>query len=111
MNKEQFQEWQKGVKEHISHLNNTVEERKILKEILENHLKQFFNFDEIEYDREFQKILLKWDRIANPVIRNDNIGNLGMDWIIRADYDDQAFRIVVIEIYPFGLERGLQEEI
>ena len=106
MNLEEFRTWQDGVCEHIRMLDQMVDDRKILKEIIEKHLKQFFDYDDIEYDREFNKITLKWDKGTSPVIKNDMIADLHMDWIIRADYDDNAFRVVVVEVYPFGLDEG-----
>lgn len=105
MNLQEFRNWQDDVKDHIISLNTIVNDRRVLKENLENHLREFFNFKEIEYDREFSKIILKWDKNTNPTILNDKISELHMDWIISSAYDDMANRIVVVEVYPFGINK------
>lgn len=105
MNLQEFRNWQDDVKDHIISLNTIVNDRRVLKENLENHLREFFNFKEIEYDREFSKIILKWDKNTNPTILNDKISELHMDWIISSAYDDMANRIVIVEVYPFGINK------
>ena len=98
-------EWKNGVREHIYSLNTIIKERQILKELIKDYLSQFFDFDSWETNRDFSKIILKWDKNHNPVINEEsNISELGMDWIITAEYDDEANRIVVIELYPWGIE-------
>ena len=104
MNKEEFHNWQTGVKEHLFNLNTLIEERVLLKKYLENHLQQFFDFEEIEYDKDFKKIKLMWSEKSSPVIHHQNIGNLMMDWIIKSGYDDKANKIIMVEVYPFGVE-------
>lgn len=101
---EELDSWKYAVSEHISFVDQTINDRQILKETIEKHLSQFFDWDIIDYNRDFTMITLKWDHGVNPVIRNDKIHELGMDWIIKSDYDDKANRIVVIEIYPWGIE-------
>lgn len=103
MNSEELEMWKDGVFEHCHYLETLVNDRKTLKGLIEEHLKQFFDWDEIEYSKDFDVITMKWAHDAQPVIYNTKIGELGMDWIIKAEYDDLAYRIVVIEIYPFGL--------
>ena len=105
MNLQEFRNWQDDVREHITSLTTLTNDRRMLKENLENHLREFFNFKEIEYDRDFTKIILKWDKNSTPVILNDKISELHMDWIISSAYDDMANRIVIVEVYPFGISR------
>ena len=105
MNLQEFRNWQDDVRDHIESLTTLTNDRRMLKENLENHLREFFNFKEIEYDRDFTKIILKWDKNSTPVIFNDKISELHMDWVISSAYDDMANRIVVVEVYPFGISR------
>ena len=105
MNKDEMELWREAVFVHSKQRIDLVNDRKEIKSHLEAHLKQFFDFDEIEYvDFDFNKILLKFNRDVSP-IPPKNIGDLGMDWIISTGYDDGAFSIVIIEIYPFGIDK------
>lgn len=103
MNKEEFQQWQDVVMLHCQERDRIVNDRMELKSVLEAHLKQFFNYDSIHFDKDFNKITLKWVYGVSPIIRK-NIGELGMEWVISVDYDENAFKIVLIEVYPFGIE-------
>ena len=96
--------WKKAVDEHISILDQTIEDRNTLKKSIEEHLSQFFEWEEIEYNRDFTVITLSWAYGVSPVIKADKISDLKMDWIINADYDDKANRIVTVEIHPWGVE-------
>lgn len=104
MNLQEFRNWQDDVRYHITSLNTIVNDRRVLKENLENHLQQFFDFEEIEYDKDFKKIKLMWSEKSSPVINHKNIGNLMMDWIIKSGYDDKADKVIIVEVYPFGVE-------
>ena len=104
MNTDELSSWRDGVNEHISMVDTLVNDRKILKNLIEEHLKQFFDWDSIEYNKDFSEITMKWDKDCHPIIKHEKINELMMDWCISVGYDDNAFRIVVIEVYPFGLE-------
>lgn len=108
MNSEELRLWQEGVFEYSETLKNLIDGRLKLKELLTEHLSQFFSWDKIEFDREFNKITLYYKRDVGAVIKSDNMSDLGMDWIVSPDVDDKAFRIIKIEVYPFGLpEEGV----
>ena len=92
--------WKKGVSVHLGHVNSIIEDRKSLKDLLESHLKRFFDYDYIETDREFKVITLTWSHGRTLSIESNIIDMLGMDWKIKTD---EANRIVV-EVYPFGVE-------
>ena len=100
----ELETWKKAVNEHIDMLNSLVDDRKSLKKSIEEHLKSCFEWDDIEYNRDFSVITLKWDKDTSPVIYHDKISELGMDWSIHADYDENAFKIIVVEVYPWGVE-------
>lgn len=102
MNPEELLIWQDKVFEHTHIIKKMIEERNALKKEFEEHLSQFFDWGSIEYDKDFNKIELRWENGINPVIQK-NIGDLGMEWIIRPGYDERGFEITVIELYPFGL--------
>lgn len=97
-------DWRLAVTDHISSLDQLVNDRAILKDELEKHLSQFFEWDNIEHNRDFTVITLSWEKDVNPVIKSDKISELGMDWIIKTGRDDSAFSIVMVEIYPWGVE-------
>lgn len=96
--------WKLAVEDHIAHLDQLIVDRGILKDEIEKHLAQFFDWEEIECNRDFSVITLKWAYGESPVIKADKISDLNMDWIISADYDDKANRIVLIEVYPWGVK-------
>ena len=110
MNLEEFRQWQDAVCIHCKERDRIVDDRRELKSLLETHLKQFFSYDSIEFDKDFNKITLKWAKEVSPVIRS-NIKELGMEWIISTGYDDMAFNIVVVEVYPFGVPEGIIESL
>ena len=103
MNLEELEFWKEGVFEYSKNLENVVEDRKKLKELLVEHLSKFFTWNDIEFDRDFNKVTLLYKTGVGAVINSDNMSNLGMDWMVMSGYDDRANRIIVIEVYPFGL--------
>lgn len=106
MDKERLEQWKDGVMEHCKYVQDMIKQRKLLKEHIEEHLSQFFDWESIEYSKDFDVITLTWAYGHNPIIYHDKIGELNMDWTIKAEYDDKAFRVVVIEVHPFGIEEG-----
>lgn len=105
MNKLSVDAWKSGVNDYVEALDTIHNDEQILKDSFEKHIREFFDFDTIEYNKKFTKITLRWKRDHHPVIRHTTIHRLGMDWIISADYDDKAFRIVKVELYPFELPK------
>ena len=99
-------DWRTAVADHIASLDHLINDRAILKDELEKHLSQFFEWDNIEYNRDFTVITLSWEKDVNPVIKSDKISELGMDWIIKTGRDESAFSIVMVEIYPWGVEES-----
>ena len=103
MNLEELEIWKEGVFEYSKSLKNIVDDRAKLKELLEKHLSQFFSWDTIEFDRDFNRIQLKYRHSTGAVIKSADMSKLGMDWIVSPSYDDRAFRTIIIDIFPFGL--------
>ena len=101
-----LENWRKAVDEHISIVDQTIRDRDVLKQSIEEHLSRFFRWDNIEYNRDFSIIKLKWAYGEAPIIKADTISDLGMDWVIEADYDDKANRIVLVEIHPWGIKEN-----
>ena len=110
MDSDELRQWQDAVMVHCQERDRIVNDRIELKKVLEAHLKQFFKYDSIHFDKDFNKITLKWAKEVSPVIRS-NIKELGMEWIISTGHDDMAFNIVVVEVYPFGVPEGFVEDI
>ena len=109
MDSDEFKQWQDAVLLHCQERDRIVNDRRELKSLFEAHLKQFFDYDSIEFDKDFNVITLKWDTDTIPIITK-NIGNLNMEWSISTGHDDLAFSIVVVEVYPFGIEVLEEEE-
>ena len=103
VNLKELEYWKEGVFEYSKNLQNIVEDRGKLIEILTEHLSQFFSWDSIEFDRDFNRISLYYKKDVGAVIKSNKMSDLGMDWIVQPDYDDKAFKIIRIDVYPFGL--------
>ena len=84
-------------------LNTLVEDRKFLKRIIETHLRDFFNWDNIEYNRDFSIITLFFNKDNTVFVDSEKLSELLFNYSIEATYDDSANRIVKIEVYPFGV--------
>lgn len=105
-----LEKWKRGVEEHIEVVDQTLKDRKLLKESFEEHLSKVFDWNEISYNRDFTVIKLYYEYGVSPIIRSDKVSELGMDWLIKSDYDCKANRVVVIEVYPWGIEEGYHED-
>ena len=103
-----LQDWKDGVKSHMTVVDQIVEDRILLKSSIEEYLSKVFEWDEIEYNRDFTVISMYWTMMDEkcPVINGKDLSEFEMDWLIRLD---NANRIVIIEVYPFGVE-GVREE-
>lgn len=100
MELEEFATWKEAVALHMDTLDAIITDRKILKNSMEDHLKMCFEWDEIEYNRDFSIITLKWTEYNTPIIHHDKICQLNMDWSIESNYDDE----IIIKVYPFGIK-------
>lgn len=103
MNSEELEMWKESVFEHTHMMETLVNDRVAIKELMSNHLKQYFEYDEIKFDDLFNKITLKWEYMNDPIIIPDKLIGLGMDFIISHDYSESLGYGVIIELYPFGL--------
>ena len=100
MSPEELGKWKRCVDEHIKDLDAVVDDRKTLKNLIVEHLKSYFEWDEIEFNRDFSVIRLLWKRNI-PVIKHEKMREFDMDWIIIPNYES-----VLIKIYPWGLKEG-----
>ena len=112
MNIEEIELWKESVFEHTHTLDLLANDRIAIKDLMRDHLKQYFKFDRIEFHDNFNRILLKFDYMNNPVIEPEDLVDLGMEFIITHDYSEELGHGVVIEVYPFGLPEvgGVIEE-
>ena len=105
LNLEEFRSWQDGVMVYSEAKRNLDKDKSMIQSIITDHLKQFFDFDEIDFSENFNRISLKYHKGCGAVIRADNIKNLNMDWTVIPSIDNCANRIIVIEVFPFGLPK------
>lgn len=105
MNTEQLDQWGQAINEHMVMVDSLINDRITLKNMFSEHLRQFFDYDSIEYSKDFRSISLRWDYGRNVSIDNDTISNLGMDWLISTEFTDKLGYGVVVTVYPFGLEK------
>lgn len=106
MDKDEYQTWMGAVQEHMNSLDRVIEDRVLLKKILENHIEQFFDWDEIEYNRDFTEVILTINTSDPVTIDSEKIKELMMEWSIDpCDYN--SFKIIV---YPFGVPKEEDEE-
>lgn len=105
MNREELRRWQDNVFEHCQMVKTLGNDRKTLEKLIEKHLSQFFEWDDIIYDKDFNTITLAWGYGHDPVIRIEKLKNLGMDFIISHDYSSKLGDGARVILYPFGLPK------
>ena len=99
MNEKVLDAWIKATGEHIEMISTIVKDRRLLKDMIEDHLSQFFDWDDIEYDRDFSEITLTFK--DELVIKKDT-SKLLMPFRIYGTYD----KCIKVEVYPKGLIEG-----
>ena len=98
-------QWNQAVDEHLKMVDSLIEDRITLKNMFNEHLRKFFDYDSIEYSKDFRSISMQWDYGREVSIDNDTISNLGMDWLISTEFTDKLGYGVVVTVYPFGLKK------
>ena len=78
LNLEEFRSWQDGVMVYSEAKRNLDKDKSMIQSIITDHLKQFFDFDEIDFSENFNRISLKYHKDCGAVIRADNIKNLNV---------------------------------
>lgn len=104
MNSEDMIHWQNAVREHRTMIDSLANDSIEIKELMKKHLKKFFDFDDIKFEDNFRKIVLKWEYSRDPVINPNDLTGLDMIFIISHRYDDNYGDGIVIELYPFGFD-------
>lgn len=97
-------QWNQAVDEHLKMVDSLIEDRITLKNMFNEHLRKFFDYDSIEYSKDLRVISMRWDYGREVSIDNDFISELGMDWLISTEFTDKLGYGVVVTIYPFGKE-------
>lgn len=105
MNKEEIEMWKDGVMEHCHSISVIAKDRKTIKKMMVDHLSQFFEWDVIEFDKNFNTITMAWEYSTDPIIKLDKIKELGMDFIIGHRFFKELGDGVTITVYPFGLPK------
>lgn len=103
MNEEQLETWRKSVLEHSEMMKFLVNDSLTIKQLMVEHLKNFFDFDSIKFEDGFNKIIIKWDYGNEPIIDPTELNGLGMEFLVSHSYSDMHGDGILIELYPFGL--------
>lgn len=108
MNLEEYRQWQDDVMENSRMAQTIIHDKVVLKELMTSHLKEFFDFDDIEYTPDFNKIILKWNYTNDPIIYDPlKLKDLNMGFIITHGYSSELGSGIRIELYPFGLSKDV----
>lgn len=103
MNSEKLAMWKECVMEHIESVSTVLNDKEIIRNMMIEHLSQFFDWDEIEFEQNFSSVTMIWKYQSDPIIRIDKIRDLGMDFIISHKFTHDLGDGVNITVYPFGL--------
>ena len=104
MNHEELLVWQDDVMECTKVRDTLLNDRLILKQMMAKHLAEFFTWDDIEFDPNFNFVSLKYSHDNYPVLDSKKIHRLGMDIVIRTDFNDELGSMIVLDVFPFGFE-------
>lgn len=96
--------WKEDVMTHRKTVATVLNDRKMLKKSMENYLHEYFNYDLIKFSTDLNEITLLWSYDNEPVINPTKLVDLGMDFVISSEYDDELGMSASIKIYPFGVE-------
>ena len=111
MNKEELMQWQDAVLEHCKMKTTLVADKKDIEDLMKEHLSQYFDWDVIVFDKDFNTIKLLWKYGIEPIIKIRTIRNLGIDFIMGNEYHKELGQCNSITLYPFGLpEEGVITE-
>lgn len=88
-------EWTNEVVNHNQIMATVFNDRKILKNSMEEFLKSYFDFQDIEFSSDLKVITLSFKYEAT--ILNESIGDFPLDY--KIDFYRSA-----IEVYPFGVD-------
>ena len=98
--------WKEGVMENSYDLNTLLKDRVALKRAFEEYIRKFFDFQEIDFDSDFNKITIRW-KWSNKVVFDPIVfKEFELDWCISIGYSDVLGQCLEVEIYPFGFEEG-----
>lgn len=100
MDEAQMDMWKSGVSDFHRKVDEIIDDRKKLKELIKEHISQFFEFKDFRCDSVFDVISIKLPN--EDLVLPKNIGDIGMDWTISTGYDEKANPIIIINFYPFG---------
>ena len=105
MNKDELRQWEDAVLEHCKMKTTIISDRRDIEDLMKSHLSQYFDWDKIEFDENFDTIKLYWRYGSEPLIKIREIRDLGMDFFMNNEYDDVLGQCNTIIIYPFGVPK------
>ena len=97
MNPSELELWKRGVEEHNNVLQNLIDDRRKLKELMVEHSKAIFEeWDNIEFSQDLETVTVGFK--AGYELDNKTLSGIGMEWdVIITDKFTQG-----IKVYPFG---------
>lgn len=105
MNKNELREWQDAVLEYCKMVITLKNDCKTIEELMKQHLSEFFDWDDIVFDDDFNTIKLVWKYGVEPVIKVKDISGLGMDFYMSNEFYKDLGQCNTIILYPFGLPK------
>ena len=96
-----LENWKTDVQTHTETVKVALSDRRILQEYMSNYLKKFFDYDDIEFSQNFQKIKLLFNVNQYSTVTPKNIGELNLYWRIALGFTEELGTTIVIEVYPF----------
>lgn len=92
----------KSEAENLNQVVSTMmKDRKFLKNYLSEYLKNFFDYDSIEFSENFHRVVLLFNVNHVSLVTPKNIGKLDMLWKIGTGFTDEYGTTINIVVYPF----------
>ena len=96
--------WKEGVMENSHDLNTLISHRVELKRAFEEYIRKFFDFQEIDFDNNLNKITIRWRWSRKVVFEPKVFKEFELDWCIGIGHNDVLGQCLEVDIYPFGFE-------
>lgn len=94
--------WKEGVMENSHDINILIKDRYALKKAFEDYIRKFFDFEEIHFDTNLDKITIRWKWHNKVVFDPIVFKEFKLDWCITIGHSDMLGQCLEVEIYPFG---------
>ena len=98
-----LENWRKDAHNLNAVVETTIKDKEILQRSMGFYLKQIFDYDEIDFSENFEKIRLYFDK-DTPVKVADT--DIDLSWEITTSFTDKFGFGVAIDVYPFRAGDG-----